>query len=1837
MRLTLRSALAALALALTPAAPALAEDVLPDRRIVMQEGIDLPGADLSQLFNTTLQACAATCLADDACEALTYNHRSRACFPKTAGGTPTPFPGASSGIVLATSPELLAGAEAKVAAADRWLTSEDRAAARRQAVALGVLYPGNAGDDVAALRDLARDAAERNDAPTAVRWIGATAATSDAPADWLSLAQWMSADGHDGDMSAAAMSAAINAWLRDPGAGTEALRLWAELAERQGRGRDGLNALRLAAQGDTDPALAEQLKGFEERHGFRVSETRVDADAPTPRACAVMSEEVAAGTDLAPFVALPDPTLAVEADGWQLCVTGVTHGQELRLTLRKGLPAASGEVLARDVPLTLYVRDRAPLVRFAGRAYVLPATGDQGLTMHTVNTDRVDLTLYRMSDRNLVQALRDGLFGAPFTSWREGQFTSRFGTEVWQGEADVAAAPGGGQPPINAEAATRLDIGAAAGPLAPGIYVLAAKVPGQTDDRSPPAAQWFMISDLGLTAFSGNDGLTVAIRGLSDAGAREGVVVELISRGNAVLGSAVTDAEGLARFAAGLTRGRDAAAPALVTATAREGDAVRDLAFLSLIEPEFDLSDRGVEGNPPGPPIDVFLATDRGAYRAGETVHATILARDNDARALSGLPLTAVLIRPDGVEQARLMPPEAGAGGHVLDFELPGTAPRGSWRIDLRVEADGPPLATARVLVEDFRPERLDFSLTLPDGPIPADAGVLPVAFDARWLYGAPASGLPVEGELVLTPARALPGREGFVFGRHDAAEAAEFETLPPGTTDDTGHYAADIPLPAAVAGATQPLQAEARLRLREGAGRPVERSDSRIVTPARGALGVKPAFEGGAVPEGGEAGFDLIALDAALAPRPAEVSWVLNRIRTDYQWFALDGQWSWEPVTTRQRLTDGTLTLTPAGPARLSLPVEWGEFELVVTDAAGAETSTTFSAGWGAAGAGSDTPDRLRVTLDRPAYSAGDTATVTLEAGADGIALVSVLADRLVTLQVVPVTAGANSLALPVTDDWGAGVYVAVSAIRPLDASAVADHAPIRAIGLVPAGVDPGDRRLDASLTAPPEAEPRGEATVRLTVAGARPGETVHATIAAVDQGILNLTRFTPPDPLDHYFGQRRLGVGLRDLYGRLILPSGAADGAIRTGGDAGAGRLQAPPPTERLMAWFSGPLTLGPDGSVEAAVPLPDFNGEVRLMAVAWSASGVGQADTTMLVRDPVVLTVTVPAFLAPGDRAEAGIALAHVTGPAGEVGLAVTPTGEQVDLATSTLPASVTLAERQRQAVPLTLTAPDREGLANLRFTATLPGGQEVTKDIAVTVARQDPEVTRAMRVTLEPGGSATLDPASLGAFRPGAGRATLTTGAWAQLDLGAALMRLASYPYGCTEQLVSGAMPLLYAGSLLPAGRDLPGSAMPADVDEAISLVLTRQNGSGGFGLWDAFSSDPWLDAYVTDFLTRARATGHAVPETALQRALTNLQNRLNAGIEPQYAEAWENAATAYSAYVLAREGQAVVSDLRYYADTAADAFATPLAAAQLGAALAAVGDTGRADRMFARAEVLLTAPPPEEEQGFRQDYGTRLRDTAGALALAAEAGSEALDRAATATLASTEVARLSEDGAPLSTQEAVWLVLAGQALAQGGGDGLMLDGAPMTAPMAGLGEPSTLGDVVLTNPTQQPVDATLSLAGMPADPPRAGGTAYRITRAWFTPEGEPADPATVAQGTRLIATLEITPLPGAGDGGRLVVTDPLPAGIEIDNPNLLGAGEIAGLDWLGGLQQTEMAEFRQDRFAAAVTWTGDAPFRLAYRVRAVTPGDFAHPAATVEDMYRPERRGWTDSGRVTITR
>jgi uncharacterized protein YfaS (alpha-2-macroglobulin family) len=372
----------------------------------------------------------------------------------------------------------------------------------------------------------------------------------------------------------------------------------------------------------------------------------------------------------------------------------------------------------------------------------------------------------------------------------------------------------------------------------------------------------------------------------------------------------------------------------------------------------------------------------------------------------------------------------------------------------------------------------------------------------------------------------------------------------------------------------------------------------------------------------------------------------------------------------------------------------------------------------------------------------------------------------------------------------------------------------------------------------------------------------------------------------------------------------------------------------------------------------------------------------------------------------------------------------------------------------------------------------------------------------------------------------------------------------------------------------------------------------------------------------------------VPDIAFKLALDRLKNYTGNAEEPSKNG---GRALAYALYVLARNGAAPLGDLRYYADTKLDDFATTIAKAQLAAALGMLGDRARAERVFTAALTSL-AGEPVLEYG-RIDYGSNLRDAAALVTLASEGGAQrpmivnAVER--------VEVARNLTPY--ISTQEQAWLVLASRAVAkEATGISLSVAGAVGAEAVQGTVnrsyKQSTLGAgaVTVTNTGDSTVRAVLTVTGAPTVPEPAAERGFKIERLYYTLDGKPVDASRARQNDRFAVVLKITePQP---QFGRVIVVDHLPAGFEIDNPRLVSSGETGTLGWIENAVEPANAEFRDDRFAAAFNRKGgDGPvFTVAYVVRAVSPGRYVHPQAYVEDMYRPDRFGRTGTGTIEVT-
>ncbi len=1588
-------------------------------------------------------------------------------------------------------------------------------------------------------------------------------------------------------------------------------------------------SMRIAPNATTESRLAYARASM----GFHLLSMRAETSGETAEICMTFSDPMSADATIeyGDYVrSEPEVAMTFRATDADLCVGGFDFGADYKIRLLAGLPGADGISLEKGVEQNVATGDRASSLGFRTAAYVLPSGAGGEVPLISVNVATAEIRVLRINDRNLVSEIDQGRFLRNLDEYDRDYMAESSGELVWEGRMDLANER-------NKRNVTNLPFGEIVPQAKPGVYIVMARnaefAPGS--DRyewtyGRQATQWLIVSDIGLTAFSGADGLTIMARSLASGKPLRRVDLQLIARNNEVLAQARTDGDGLAHFDPGLIRGEGGRAAITIMAFRRDGD----YSFLDLTETAFDLSDRGVGGRPPMGDRDLYFYTDRGVYRPGETVHVMALLRDAAAKAVTGEKLIFRLLRPDGVEMARYADATERMGGYALDIDISPTAVTGSWTIEAYIDPAADPIASLPILVEDVVPARIEAKLqAFPTELHPDDDTETPyVEIAADYLFGAPAAGAKVASSLAIDVDPApFADFADYRFGLEQENFSPVLTALDDTVTDATGKAVVDIAVDEWPE-SSHPLLAEFRADVLEFGGRPVSES---LTLPIRNHelwLGIKPLFANGEVAYGSAAQFEIVGLDADGKSRAVgDVEYRLIEEDWDYVWSYRNQRWDYTISVRDKPAGNGTLTLDGAKPSRLDLPVGWGSYRLEIYDAAsGVASSYRFYAGWQAKPGDSGTPDKMQIVADSETYSADGTAQIFLKAPFAGTALVTIATDRILDSFPVSLPAEGKTIKIAIDPAWGAGAYILVNAYRPGVTEAAAPG-PGRAIGVTWLAIDPAPRRLAVEIAVPEMTLPRQSIEIPVKIDGLAGGEA-YLTLAAVDEGILQLTDFATPDPLGYFFAKRRLGLDIRDLYGRLIEAQEGERGILRQGGDAERARLAGAPKEVKLVALFSGTVALDAEGKATIKLDIPDYNGRLRLMAVAWNGEKLGAGERALIVRDPVIVLSSTPRVLAPGDKSALSLSIQNLDGAAGRYRLSLRghdglildgaetyeldlPKGGQADLRVNL--AAEGLGEG---AIDLAIAGPD---------------GFALNRRIAIPIRPATAYQRTILSRRLMPGESLAIDGIKPGVFVSSTAQMGVTFSPHPDLDVASILNDLSHYPYGCLEQTISTATPLLLADEVAHLwGRKVAAGDNAADaaqIDRAIGRVLEMQRYDGAFGLWSGYDPrEDWLSAYALDFLLTAKARGHYVPDYALANGLDNLA-ALVLNYHDESPESF--AARAYALYVLTKAKRASLSDLRYLADNYLDTLPTGMAQAQLGAALAMSGDLSRARAAFERA----IAKSVTSRIGI-WDYGTDLRDLAGIVALMAESRIPDLDPSQYVERLSRQISGISY----FSTQEQVWILRAALALSSeptslniARSDGSVIESAsPYLLQMADA-EIATGSQFV--NRGAAPVYATITIDGLPLIDPPPANRDLTIAREYYYLDGRPADLTKLTQGDILVAVIKGRTLT-TGDY-HLLLVDLLPGGFEIENQRLAHTADDDSLPWLPELSNADYVEFRDDRYVASIRIDrrrDDADeFAAAYIVRVVSPGTYKLPAVAIEDMYHPQSRARGQSGEIAI--
>lgn len=1615
---------------------------------------------------------------------------------------------------------------------------------------------------------------------------------------------------------------------------------WESVRVLVARGLAGTSGpLGLAADYETTVELSGQLRVLGVSADFEDGSPRIRVKTNAP-------VDIAAA---APFVAVEPPvkfSLGQGSEGLEL-VGDFDSGQRYAVTLKAGLSAGAIRPLEKDVRRSAWFPDRPAGVRFGGEGGYLSPAGLLKVPAVTTNVEKLDLTVDRLYASNLVEYVLTG----------EHLGGDRRDTRVLKKELAIKG-------PRNREVETLLDLRELAGQAPRGVYSLELREKDAWNGDSTIA----VVTDLGLSARLWEGGALVWVTSIAAARPLEGVKVTVYSDRRQPLGSAVTDAAGLASVTlAPVPRGE---APALVVAEAGE-----DLSYLNLergLRSRGSASASGREYLSRGYEVAAFA--ERGAYRPGDTVHLAGFVRGERWAVPPGIPLEAVLFKPGGKKLLSRVATSDAAGRVVLDAAVPVGAPTGDYRVEWRLPASEKALGTCYFAVADYIPQTLRMKLDAPAGRLPA-RDPFKVTAEVKHLFGDSAAGLPVRCRLRFSAEDFRPkGWDGYRFGDLRRSHGSTSLELPAGKLDAAGRAGFEVQPTTVESPAAVGVSAE--VEVQEVGGRALAEELGRSLDPWPFYLGVKP--EGDCPSAGKPALFRLAAVapDGAgwkgpgREPAAAPVGYKASLYRVS--WSSVlrrsgrRGHLEYES-TRREELVTAAEGAFADGRAEARLtPDLSGSYRLVVESPGGCAACWDFYVtGHGGSWSAED-PEQLQLALDRPSYKPGETARLSVRAPFGGALLLCVESDRVIERRVVSLPAGgAGQFEFAVSESWRPNVHLTAAVVRA--AGPEDEWRPHRASGAVPLLLDNSDRKIALELEAPAEVRPGADLELAVK---ARPGAAV--VLAAVDEGVLALTGYRLRDPWAFFFDQRRLSVREFDMFSRLAPellawktakpPAPGGDRGRHRGGSLGAEIERRLNPVEarrvKTAVLYDGALIAGPDGFARAKFKVPEYIGELRVMAAAAEGDSFGSLSKALPVKSPLMCRASWPRFLAPGDEFDLPVTVFNRTAAGGRAALSLSFEGPLQSA--GALPVEVEVPAGGEATVKLRLRASavgpstplralsersESIGKAGARLTAQL-GPEKFSEAVELAVRPAATFAHRGGTVVIEAGRETRVTVE--GDYLPGTAKASLVLGGSPAVELSGALRYLLEYPYGCVEQTTSRMVPLIYLRDL--AAVSAPESVGSEEIETLLEAGFTRlsmmQTHRGGLAYWPGHGDPyPWGSVYAADMLCEAKRAGHKVPPELLDP----LMQYLKSGLE-DWARAGEAdgrprdpGTAAYACYVLARAGQPPHAWLarleERFRDEKSGRDAPATARFHLAAAMLAAGQGGAAKELVASARPTCEL---RESSGY---LDSPVREAAVLLSTLLDLDPESEQVPALVDRLRRET-RLGRWG---TTQENAFALMALGKFARRAGlaadlsvTAVLPDGSERKVPVREglrLTDIAPGQSVLVRAQGRGKLYAFWQSEGVPRDGAvKEEDSGLEVRREIRTVDGAAVvKPTELVQGRLYQVRLAVK---SARNADNLVIVDLLPAGLEIENQELKGSAGVAlgtaalADGWPSSTICPRHTERRDDRLILfADMWTGQGEYR--YLVRAVTAGSFVLPPTEASCMYDPGIFSVNGRGRVEV--
>jgi len=1467
-----------------------------------------------------------------------------------------------------------------------------------------------------------------------------------------------------------------------------------------------------------------------------------------------------------------------------ICIKGLKPQTEYTITIDKSIPLGAIN-LDKTYTFTKKTGDYTPSFSFKG-GYILPSKGDISIPIETRNINKLEVSLYRINRNNLIGAVnRYGLI-KEIASYNLEDVKKQNGYFLWKKILPIKNYK------QNISKVTAIPVGKHIKKLEPGVYILAAATINSdgTTDRWNSVTQWFMVSDIGVFTMQGDKGLHIYTKHLSNASKYSSVKLELVSKNNELLAKGVTK-DGYAFFKSALLNGKLGLAPKAIYAYGDNGD----FTVLNLSQAPLDLVDRGVAGREAPKGYDGFIFSNRGIFRPGESVDYNLLVRDSYGKVAKGIKLIVKIVDSRGVELKSKTVTTDELGHIDGKFKLPKSGETGRYAISAYA-GDENQIANLSFLVEDFVPPKIEVLIKDKPKELKPNSNNLVKAV-AKYLTG-DIDANPSGDFKVILHASKTPFKEfkGYQFGRVEDKFSNEYALENSFTGDKNGTI--ELPLKLKKPAKTSlPVSAYVKISVNEPGGRPVENGFNIFYNDKFGYIGIKPNFKYDAVDLNVKPSFKFVYVKDSKAVS-AKVHYRIIEETREWNWSHDSENDSWDYYVTYNdsyEVGKGDLNLQ-AHPTPLALSkLDWGSYRIEVSDDRGIISSYRFSVGYEEL-TSKASPDRLPIATNKKVYKPNDTLKVNITPKFSGPLIVNIANNRIIKTKELQAKEGVPlEVEFKIKPEWGSSVYLLASEFKAQNKKRGAT----RAIGVAHIAVHDADKYIEFKVNAPKKIESNSK--LKVTLNAPKIKDNTYAVIALADKGVLNMTNYKTPNPAKYFWGQKSLGIKIRDVYSDLIKVTGE-HGEFEVGSDDELKESLNENVTankREVLSLISKPLKFK-DGKAIAEFDIPEFQGSLKVMAVAWSKKGVGSSDAITIVKDPISLEAYMPRFLANGDIADITLSAKfdnEVIKP-GRYILKVDTNGA-VETKQSSIEFNYDGKSNFLRVVPIKAV---KLKDANITLSVYKNGKRLASRDFGLAIRSPYPQTYAKQVKVLKKGES--LDAKNIISKDNwlNISRLRLTVSASPLIDKKSIENELTDYCCRCAEQTTSRAFPYVDGKDEFSKNR----------VKSAIERLMNLQKIDGSFGLWYTSKASTWVSAYVLDFLTRAKANGYDVPDKNINEGLKWLQNSLYKWSKEQNKQE----ADAYALYVLARNGKVLMSDILHQVNNTNSLIKSGFAWGHLATALAIVGENKKAAEIFKLAQKSLGVVDNYS------NYGGVLRDKAALVVLAKEAKFDNIAQTLYADLALD-----LKDRKYLSTQEMSQILRAVNVMyIKPSKLNIAVNNKPYNSSKNFVVDANSLDKIpTITNNGKESIWYNLSFVGT-ADLKSYSGVynkGFSINKTIYSIDGKKLNPAQIAKNRRVVVVIS-----GNVEDGtikRPLIIDFLPSGFEIENPDISGIDELSALKWLKNTTAIEHAAYRNDRYAAALKLEGNREFKVAYIARAVTRGKFAYPPAFIEDMYKPRYR------------